>query len=150
MLAFVDQIPQVLLPDHLPAACFVSAASDYDVPELVLVALVKKESNGRAVTHLNANGSYDVGVSQINTGSWLPYLQRSFGITSGQLLANNCLAIRAAAYVIRMETSSRACLGRDFWCGVGRYHSPGDPRRAMDYVADVWRIATRLAETGKF
>jgi hypothetical protein len=150
MLDALVQTQPVVLPDHLPAACFASAAIDYQVPALVLVALVKKESNGQAVLRQNANGSVDVGITQINTGSWLPYLKTEFGVTQQELLANNCLSIRSAAYVIRMEMRSSACAGKDFWCGVGRYHSPRDAQRALNYIADVWAIAIRLSETGKF
>jgi hypothetical protein len=149
MDALVQQQP-VDLPNQLPVACFVSAEMDYQIPALVLVALVKKESGGRAVVSKNTNGSLDVGVSQINSSGWLPHLQGTFGVTQQQLLSNNCLSIRSAGYVIRMEMRSKACVGRNFWCGVGRYHSPGNPDRAKQYVEDVWAIANRLAATGKF
>lgn len=149
MDALVQQQP-VNLPDRLPVACFVSAEADYQVPALVLVALVKKESDGQPVVSQNENGSFDVGVSQINSGGWLPHLQTSFGVTQQQLLSNNCLSIRSAAYVIYMEMRSKSCVGRNFWCGVGRYHSPGDPDRARRYVEDVWSIVNRLSTTGKF
>lgn len=142
--------PEVVLPPHLPAQCFVAAASDYHIPPIVLVAMAKVESNGRPVVGQNRDGSVDLGVMQHNSNSWVPYLQRQYGISPQQLLGNACQSIRAAAYVLRREINSRACQGWDLWCGVGRYHHPSNQRLADTYVSKVRQAMDAIVSGGRF
>jgi len=142
--------PQVILPPNLPAQCFVAAASDYQVPPMVLVAMAKVESNGRSTVGRNSDGSVDIGVMQHNSNSWVPYLTKTYGITPQQLLGNACQSIRAAAYVLRREMNTRVCQGWDLWCGVGRYHHPSNKQLAEVYVEKVRRAMATIVSGGRF
>lgn len=142
--------PPIILPPHLPAQCFSQPAADYKVPEIVLVALTKVESKGKSVVGKNSNGSFDLGVAQHNTGSWVPFLQKKFGITPESLLNNPCQSIRAAAYVLRVEMNHKKCAGQDIWCGIGRYHSPNNPTLAAIYISKINDAITSIVSRGRY
>lgn len=139
----------IQLPPRLPAICFTSAARDYRLPELVLVAMVMAESGGRSVVSRNRDGSWDVGVAQHNSRSWVPYLSRRYGVTAGDLM-EPCQSIRAQAYVLRKEYNHRACMNQSIWCGVGRYHAPHAQANAAVYVDRVQAALRGLLSTGRF
>jgi Transglycosylase SLT domain len=155
----MDYTPQadVVLPAHLPAQCFVQPAQDFRVPEMVLVALVKVESgDGHSKITKNANGTYDLGVAQTNTASWVPYLKKHYGIDPSALAYNACQSIRAAAFVLRMEMNHKTCnssatsQGENIWCGVRRYHAPNNKTAAEIYVSKVYKAMMEIAQKGKF
>lgn len=148
------QQPKVVLPAHLPSACFIRAARDYMVPELVLAAMVKVESGGRSVVGNNRDGSQDLGVAQHNTRSWVPYFERKYGISRSELLNNPCQSIRAQAYTLRHEWNHRRCalmpVQEGVWCAVGRYHAPNNQRLAQVYVQKVQKAYLDMLTAGRF
>lgn len=145
---------RVVLPSHLPSACFIQAARDYAVPDLVLAAMVKVESGGRSVVANNRDGSQDVGVAQHNTRSWVPYFEQKYGITRQDLLSNPCQSIRAQAYTLRREWNHRSCAPlawiQGVWCAVGRYHAPNNQRLAQIYVQKVQKAYMDMIAAGRF
>lgn len=145
-----ETAPRVVLPARLPAHCFTEAANAYGVPALVLVAMVKHESQGRSVASRNKDGSFDYGVAQHNSRSWVPYLEQRYGISKEALMASPCQSIRAQAYVLRREQNTKACKGRDIWCGVARYHAPNSPKHQRIYVERVQRALAQIVRTGRF
>lgn len=138
--------PSIDLPPSVPAVCIVQSASDYEEPPELLLAIIKVESGGRATSHTNTNGSEDVGITMINNRSWLPNLKRQYGVDPDEVRNNPCQAIRAMAYIVRVEVNG---CGGDLWCGVGRYHSR-TPSKLADYVARVWRAYKVMVSTGQF
>lgn len=143
-------IQPVLLPEHLPASCFSQPAQDYQVPEMVLVAMIKVESGGRSVVSKNTNGTKDIGVAQHNTASWVPYLKTRYGINPDLLIANPCQSIRAAAYVLRTEMNHKRCAGVNIWCAVSRYHSPNNASLGYGYAMRVSNSMVKIMNEGKF
>ncbi|CCD30245.1 Putative Lytic transglycosylase, catalytic (fragment) [Candidatus Glomeribacter gigasporarum BEG34] len=116
----------VMAPPPLQA-CVVRAEQKYQVPACILRAIHQIESGGShrpGLMRSNTNGTRDYGVTQINT-VWMRYFNQKFGITAHQITSNSCLAIHAAAYVVRFEINASG----DFWMGVGRYHSRTPARR---------------------
>lgn len=142
--------PVVILPDRLPAGCIQSAADDFGLPATLLLAMIKVESNGHSAVSRNANGTWDVGVAQHNTSSWVPYFERKYGITAQQLASDACQSVRAQAYVLRREVNSRECAGVDLWCAVGRYHAPGNPQARQTYLYKVRAALHQMLATGRF
>jgi soluble lytic murein transglycosylase-like protein len=132
---------EIALPEHLPAQCVVVAARDYQIPEILLLAVIKQESEGRPVARANRDGSIDYGVSQINSKYWGAYFAAKYRISPEMLMADNCLAIRAAGYVLRSEQAHAACRSKDLWCAVGRYNAPNNAAAAETYV---WRVAAAM------
>jgi hypothetical protein len=140
----------VVVPERIPVECVQVAAFDYSVPAMLLLAMLKVESGGRSVVSSNANGTQDIGMAQHNSASWVPYLERRYGITANDLLRSPCQSIRAQAYVLRREINTRECGGFDLWCGVARYHSPGNVHARKRYVARVHGALAEILESGRF
>ena len=138
------------IPERIPVGCVRTAGEDYNVPQLVLLAILKQESNARPAVARNRNGSYDIGPAQLNTGSWVPYFGKKYGIKPEALTYNMCQAIRAMAYAIRTEANTSVCRGEVLWCGVGRYHAPNNAQARNVYVRGVTDTLGRMIRTGRF
>jgi soluble lytic murein transglycosylase-like protein len=115
------------------AACWYEAGARYGVNPSLLYAIAKTESslNPLAVNRSNANGTYDVGLMQINS-SWLPTL-RKYGITEQQLY-DACTSIHVGAWILAQNIRR---LGNS-WDAVGAYNSP-NPKRRLDYALRVYK-----------
>jgi hypothetical protein len=104
-----------LLISSSASACWEDAAARYGVNPYLLYAIAKTESNlnPSAINRDNKNGSYDIGLMQINS-RWLPTL-RKYGIEESQLW-DACLNIHRRMGV------------------VGKYASHGE------FVGGRWRL----------
>ena len=80
--------------------CFAEASERYGVSVPLLKAVAEVESGFRpeAVNRANGNGTYDVGVMQINS-SWFPTLEAEYGITEDDLM-DACTNIQVGAWVL--------------------------------------------------
>lgn len=158
MIAFAADEPpsappvvQFVIPERIPADCLKSAAADYKVPALLLLAIMKHESGGRlGARGKNSNGTVDVGPAQLNSASWVPYFAQKYGISVQALSSNMCQAIRAQAYVLRVESNHKDCSGRVMWCGVGRYHAPNNAVARNRYVVQVHAKLQSMIKSGRF
>lgn len=131
----------------LPAsatACWEQAAQKYGVNVYLLHAIAKTESslNPMAVNRSNANGTYDVGLMQINS-SWLPKL-RSFGITEKDLYTP-CVSIDVGAWILAHNIRQHG----NTWAAVGAYNTP-DPGRGLLYAHRVYRNLPAALRTGQY
>lgn len=114
----------ILLPTLFASAiaqahCFDLAAEKYGVDAQLLKAIAKVESNfNQGAINRNKNGSYDVGIMQINS-SWLPTLSK-FGVTEERLAKDACLNVEVGAWVLKGNIQT---LGKT-WKAVGAYNSP--------------------------
>ena len=117
------------LPAH---ACWEAAARRYNVDVRLLYAIAKTESsiNPRAINR-NKNGSYDVGLMQINS-SWFPLLRRH-GIEEHHLY-DPCVSLQVGGWILAQNLHRL----RDPWLAVGAYNSP-TPARARAYALKVYR-----------
>ena len=141
----------ITLPERIPAACVKNAATQYRVPEMALLAILKQESGGRTgVVGNNKNGSKDYGPAQFNDRSWGKYMREKYGITLSDLNNDMCQAITAQAYALRSEWNRCIRKGQnDIWCAVALYHSP--TKKFQDrYVKGVWAHYEKMVKTGKF
>lgn len=116
--------------------CFMSAALSYGVSYELLMAIAKVESNfnPRALGR-NRNGSYDVGIMQINS-SWLPYLRR-YGVRVEHLW-DPCYNIYIGAMILRycMDTYGNS------WRAVDCYNKGA--KRASNTSKYVWNVYKAL------
>jgi len=113
--------------------CFIEASQTYRVSVWLLWGIAKVESNfnPRAIRK-NRNGSYDVGLMQINT-VWLSELKK-YGITL-QDLFDPCVNVKVGAWILAQ------CI-RDYgytWRAVGCYHSR-NVKRGMKYAGRVRKV----------
>lgn len=144
-------VVQFIVPERIPADCLKRAAADYNVPALLLLAIMKHESGGRlGARGNNSNGTVDIGPAQLNSASWVPYFTQKYGIPVQALAYNMCQAIRAQAYALRTESNHKECAGRVMWCGVGRYHAPNNAAARERYVVQVHSKLMSMIKTGRF
>lgn len=121
------------------AFCFSEASSRLDVDERLLRAIATVESSmNPAAVHRNPDGSYDIGIMQINSG-WLPTLRR-FGITEADLY-NACTNIHVGAWVL----SGNIARHGKIWKAVGAYNASTRSKQE-NYVSLVWKAYRRLAQ----
>lgn len=78
--------------------CLERAAHFYHLPVLLLDAIVWQEGGTDGVGDRDPDGSYDLGLAQINT-RWLSVFSK-YGITERSLLDNPCENLYAAGYVL--------------------------------------------------
>lgn len=129
--------------DQETVQCAALAAQRYEVPELLLHAILQKENGrvGQAVR--NRNGSDDLGLAQINT-IWLKEFSK-YGITREHLRDDRCTNLYAAGYVLRTNVNRYG--GNDWFratiaYNVGPNSWAKNPKRysiGYHYAVDVFR-----------
>jgi soluble lytic murein transglycosylase-like protein len=113
--------------------CFTAAAQRYSVDKRVLVAIAQTESrmNPNIIGPTNANGSYDIGVMQINSG-WLSSLAKH-GISQGDL-REACTNIHVGAWILASNIKTHG----PTWKAIGAYNAT-TPAKQLAYVYKVQR-----------
>ncbi|HIQ49420.1 MAG TPA: twitching motility protein PilT, partial [Aquifex aeolicus] len=82
--------------------CFKKAAFKYNVPLPLLLAIAKVESNFNVnALNKNRNGTYDIGIMQINTSN-LSLLKRVGIIKRDEELWIPCKNVEAGAYILKL------------------------------------------------
>jgi len=121
------------------ASCFEDAAAWYGVNVNLLYAIAKTESglNPKAINRSNRNGSYDIGMMQINS-SWLPAL-RKYGITENQLY-DACTSIQVGAWILAQNIQKMGVT----WNAVGAYNAR-DAELRLKYARRVYKNIPREA-----
>lgn len=118
------------------ADCFDDAAAYQHVNPLILRAIAWQESHNHAdAMHVNANGSVDYGLMQINT-IHLPALAR-YGIGKDALMSP-CKNVYIAAWQLRRQVIRYG----NTWAAVGAYHS-ATPALRDEYARQIEDILRR-------
>ena len=124
-------------------SCMALVASLYGLPPRVLPSIQAVEGGRPGTVHVNADGSQDLGVMQVNT-RWLPALSLYTGLSAAavrdRLLHRACFNIAAAGAIMRYYLD--AAHG-DLMVAVGDYHSH-TPALNAAYRAKVLAMATRM------
>jgi hypothetical protein len=128
------------LPQDVPFSCVQQAARDYQVPEAILYAIRLTENGPIGGSVNNSNDTKDYGLTQIND-VWADYFQKHYKIGRQELMSNPCLSYRASAYVVRYEINRT----KDFWVGVGNYHSR-TPSLHATYLSKIIPRVRRVQE----
>ncbi|HUC16841.1 MAG TPA: lytic transglycosylase domain-containing protein [Acetobacteraceae bacterium] len=122
--------------------CMALVASFYGLPPRALPAIQAVEGGAPGIVHVNANGTDDLGVMQVNT-LWIEPLARITHLTpqavQARLVADACFNIAAAGAILR------AYLGQthDLMTAIGDYHSH-TPLLNQQYQREVLAAARRL------
>ena len=123
--------------------CMALVAQIYTLPPRVLPAIQHVEGGHPGLVHVNANGSQDLGIMQINT-IWLPYLSAYTRLPQAdvrdRLLSRACFNIAAAGLIMRIYLDETA---GDLLRAVGNYHSHTAIHN-QNYQAKVLRSAALL------
>ena len=119
-------------------ACFEGASKHYSVDKNLLKAIAITESGMKAnvIGPPNKNGSYDIGMMQINSGA-LPTLAK-FGIGQSDLL-DACTNIHVGAWVLATKISR---FGKT-WKAVGAYNASTESKQIV-YVKKVQMALAKL------
>ncbi|MFP3554108.1 lytic transglycosylase domain-containing protein [Paraburkholderia sp. SIMBA_049] len=121
-----------LLATTARADCLDDAAAFHHVNVRLVRAIATVESGLRpAVTHVNTDGSTDIGLMQINT-AWLTKLSR-FGVTRAALY-DGCTSAYVGAWILARNITS---LGLT-WDAVGAYNAT-TPALRVTYARKVYR-----------
>ncbi|KWU17812.1 lytic transglycosylase domain-containing protein [Burkholderia cenocepacia] len=98
----MDAIPSLPPYAHVTqeaVQCAAKASLRYDVPELLLHAILMKENGRVGKTSRNRNGSEDLGPAQINS-SQIPRFA-AMGLNRDYILNDFCTNIYVSAYILR-------------------------------------------------
>lgn len=113
--------------------CFTQAATRFGVDKQILVAIAQTESslNPAVIGPRNRNGTYDIGIMQINS-AWLPTLNK-LGIQERDL-QGACTNIHVGAWILAKNIGRHGAT----WKAVGAYNA-STPAKQVVYVNKVLR-----------
>lgn len=135
-----DKLPApVPASDRIVEQCVSHAARHFDINPLVVMSILKVEGGKVGTLSKNKNGTYDMGLMQINT-IHLPEIKKKYPrVGWKELTYNPCVNIGVATAILndRMKGS------KDYWNGVGNYHSK-TPKYREIYLKKVKRAYNDL------
>lgn len=106
-----------LFVSDVPLHCINEAAYEYHVPAKLIIAVLNVERGKAGLASRNKNGTYDLGLMQINT-SWWPELYR-YNITPNRVLYNPCINVQVGTWILGKSIAD----GQDLLSGIGNYNS---------------------------
>jgi len=120
------------------ADCLDEAASYHNVYPALARAIAMHESrmNPHAISAPNGNGTYDIGLMQINS-SWLPMLAR-YGISHDALL-DGCVNAYVGTWILQQNIRQ---YGYN-WEAVGAYNA-ASPAKRQKYASAIYDQLTRV------
>ena len=128
-------MPLVTLAAGAVLNCWAAAAFRYHLPIELLYAIGQQESSIRAdAVYLNADGSVDLGMMQINS-HWLPLLER-YGISRDDLLRKPCTNIQVGAWILSQAVEQAGYN----WQAIGAYNA-GPIKPTMSPAQRLRKIA---------
>ena len=102
--------------------CIFAASQTYAVPPSVILGVLKVEGGKVGMANRNKNGTYDLGLMQINT-IWVPDLARYWGVPESvavkYLRDDACVNIGVGAWILRTKMDQTGSL----YDGIAHYHS---------------------------
>lgn len=128
------------LPHHQPTlqaslpsvTCVARASQHYKIPVPVTLALMKTEGGKPGSFVRNTNGTYDMGVMQVNT-LWIPEYSKRFGITRNafvmRAVLDGCFSVFLGLDILRAQVDREGSIEK----GVAAYHSR-TPDKAARYM----------------
>ncbi len=122
--------------------CITEAAHDNGLHPLLVRAVLNVEGGRVSSVTRNSNGSYDLGLMQINT-TWLPVLRR-FHVKWQDLTDKPCVNIRVGSWILANKIKGED----DYWVGVGNYHSK-TPTYNRRYRQRVYHELERLMSSAE-
>ncbi|WP_145522043.1 lytic transglycosylase domain-containing protein [Yersinia aldovae] len=126
-----------LSPVVAQASCLSNAAIRWDVPEIILEAIILHESGGQPdARNINKNGSHDYGLMQINTINVKPLKSKGI-IQNERMLMHPCTNIEAGAYLLSLKFKKYGYS----WRAVGAYHSETAHYRDK-YASKIMKIVS--------
>lgn len=114
------------------AACFEEAGKIYDISPKLLKSIAKTESNFKTdAVNKNANGTYDIGIMQINS-AWI----KTLGLNENELISDPCYNIMTGAKILRQCIDIHGYT----WNAVGCYNAKSYDKK----VKYSWKVFRTL------
>lgn len=118
--------------------CFETVGKAYSIDPLLLesIALTESNKNTNVISQNNTNGTYDIGIMQINS-SHLETLKK-YNITEQDLIKDSCVNITVAGFIL----SSNIKIRGNTWDAIGAYNAgyhntPGATERRRLYAEKI-------------
>jgi len=125
------------LPSIVHAFCFSEQEGIYGINSKLLQSIAETESNfNTKVIHNNHDGSFDIGVMQINS-SWI----RPLGLDRQKLISDPCYNVSIGARILNMCVEKHGYT----WEAVGCYNAVSKGKRTRY----SWKIYNKLKKYGK-
>lgn len=112
--------------------CVRQASKVFKINPLVIMSIIKVEGGKVGTLSKNKNGTYDMGIMQINTIHLDEIRKKYPRIGWKELTYNPCVNIGVGTSILHKRMSET----NDYWRGVGNYHSK-TPRFRDAYLAKV-------------
>ena len=131
----------IFAPTLALASCLSHAAIRWNVPEIILDAIISQESNWQPnAKNNNTNGSQDYGLMQINSVN-INSLKSAGIIKHKEMLMQPCINIQAGAYLLSLKFKKYGY----GWYAVGAYHSE-TIRHRDKYASLIMKIVRTKAD----
>lgn len=132
----IDLPPQTLMERAIDPGmlnkCIDFASEKFGVNRIVIRAIVNVEGGKIGTISKNSNGSYDLGVMQINTIHLKDIKKKYPKIGWRELTYNPCINIAIGTSILSQRISGSS----NYWLGVASYHSK-TPKYRNRYLAKV-------------
>ncbi|MCT4575013.1 MAG: lytic transglycosylase domain-containing protein [Alphaproteobacteria bacterium] len=128
-----------MVASQLIMSCIISSAAAYNIPSSAIYAIMEAEGGKTGQLSKNSNGSYDLGLMQINT-LWLPELAKHWGITETEaayvLVNDTCANINVASWILKKKINEA---NGSMIKGISYYHSR-TPKHGIKYAKRILNI----------
>lgn len=123
--------------------CFEEAGERYGINPYLLYVIAKVESNlNPKAIHKNKDGSYDIGLMQINS-KWLPVLKR-YSIKKDDLF-NPCQNVFVGAWVLKQCVEKFGIT----WKSIDCYNKGGKAKSESKYIWKIYTEYNKLFAEGR-
>ena len=114
--------------------CVRAASSHFKIHPKVIKSIIAVEGGKIGTMSKNSNGTYDMGIMQINT-IHLPDIKRKFPRIGWKEVAYQpCINIGIGSWILHQRLSETD----NFWKGVGNYHSK-TPKYRKRYLKKIYK-----------
>nr|WP_229650316.1 lytic transglycosylase domain-containing protein [Vibrio splendidus]MCC4882976.1 lytic transglycosylase domain-containing protein [Vibrio splendidus] len=113
--------------------CVSYSANHFDINKNVIKSIVLVEGGKAGTMSRNSNGTYDMGIMQINT-IHLPDIKKKYPtVTWKDVAYDPCINIGIGSWIL----SQRLKEASSYWVGVGNYHSK-TPKFRNRYLKKIY------------
>ena len=144
-----EMIQRLEQPTPLTRECLDRVSRAYEVHPVILSLIARVEGGWTGAKIANKDGSYDLGLMQINT-IHLEFL-KTYGITEEMLRNTDCINLGFAAYYVRKVTTNQtAANAYEYLRAIARYHSKNEPHRTVyaDKLMAEWENVSKVMNLG--
>jgi len=110
---------QIAVPNTMLQKCVNYASIRYGVNPIVIKAIIDVEGGKIGTLSRNSNGSYDMGVMQINTIHLKAIKNKYPGVGPRELTYKPCINIAIGTWLLKQRIDEAP----SYWVGVASYHS---------------------------